>query len=166
MATVEIKGLQGVIDKLNRLGKNLDTVVDNSLHESATIIEQQAVQNIQNMSVSYNGRIYDAKETGILQGSLYTRKLGNCRYTVATKISYAPYVEFGVGSAGDPIVAHNVSDMTVITNGKRAGTTVHFAPQPPRPFLLPAFRSHRDIIKQNIINAIIRAATETTGGTV
>ena len=155
MANVEINGLQAMMKKLESLGKNVDKIVDNSISESAGQVKRETEKNIQNVG---------AVDTGRLLRSITVEKLGMCRYAVGTGVEYAPYVEFGTGSKGDPAVAHNVSDMTVSKTGKRKGKLVHFAPQAPRPFLRPAFDTKREVVTMNIKRAILSAATETTGG--
>ena len=141
--------------KLNQLGRNVDAIVDNSLHKSAYQIQRKAVSNIQSMSVSYNGNVYDAKDTGRLVNSISVEKLDNCQYAVGTGVEYAPYVEFGTGSAGDPSVAHTACPRWVYCDNEGNFHTAY--PQPARPFLRPAFEQHKKIVSQNIINAIVNA---------
>ncbi len=161
MATVEIKGLQGVIDRLQRLGKSIDAIADNSLHKSAYILKREIETNIQSVTASYGGRTYKAVDTGALLRSIHVEKLGLCHYAIGTAIEHAPYVEFGTGSAGDPAVAHNTSDICARKNRKNADAPpklVHFAPQPPRPYMRPAFASKSDVVTMNMSRAIINAA--------
>jgi HK97 gp10 family phage protein len=141
MATIEIKGLQGVINRLRALGKDLDTVVDNSLHKSAYHVKRQTENNIEAVG---------AVDTGRLRNSIVVEKVDKCRYAVGTNVEYAPYVEFGTGSLGDPIVAHNTSDIG--KNGR------HFVPHAPKPFLRPAFEAKRQEIKDDLAHDILKAA--------
>lgn len=160
---IQIKGLEGFIDRLNKLGRDVDTIVDSSVKDSALQIQKAAENNIQNMSVLYNGHIYDAKETGQLQREIHTERLGLCRYGVGTFVEYAPYVEFGTGSAGDPVVAHNTSDICARRSSKDPDALpklVHFAPRPPCPFLRPAFELYRNAVSKEIRNAIVKAVSE------
>ncbi len=158
MATVEIKGLQGTINKLNRLGKNIDTVVDNSLHKSAYDIKREIEKNIQTASVSNNGHTYKATDTGRYLRSIHIEKLGNCRYAIGTNIEYAPMVEFGTGSAGDPAVAHTAKPKWVYFN-PAVGDFRTAYPQPPRPSFRPAFETKKSVVTMNLTRAIINAAS-------
>jgi len=157
MATVEIKGLQRTVNMLRTLGVNVQNVVDSSLQQSAEKIAEQAVKNIQNMNVTYNGHNYDAKDTGALMREIHTEHLGLCRYAAGTDVPYAPYVEFGTGSAGDPAVAHTTRPKWVYFDPRIGGFRTAY-PQPPRPFLRPAFVQLKDVVSQNIRAALIRAA--------
>lgn len=138
MPVVEIKGLDRLKRHLETLGKDVGKIVDDSLHKSAYQIQRQAVKNIQDMNVSYNGRIYDAKETGALMRSITVERAAMCQWVVGTGIKYAPAVEFGTGSAGDAVVPHTTrAKWTYFDPAKGVFRTAY--PTPPRPFLRPAF---------------------------
>ena len=152
MPTVEIKGLDRLKRHLETLGKDVDKIVDNSLHKSAYQINRQAIKNIQNMNVSYNGRIYDAKETGRLMRSITVEKLAMCQYAVGTAVKYAAAVEFGTGSAGDPVVPHTTRvKWTYYDPAKGQYRTAY--PAPPRPFLRPAFDKEA---QKRVVEALAR----------
>lgn len=165
MATVEVKGLQALVTKLNRLGKKLDTVADNSLHKSAYEIKREIEKNIQTVTASYNGRIYKATDTGQLFRSIHVEKLGMCRYAIGTNVGHAPMVEYGTGSAGDPSVPHTAKVRWVYFN-PAVGEFRTAYPQPPRPYMHPAFETKKAVVTMNMSRAIISAAVEATGGTV
>lgn len=161
MATVEIKGLQKIVGQLQRLGHNVNTIADNSLQQSAYAVKREVENNIQIVTATHNGHLYKAVDTGQLLRSINIKKLGLCRYAVGTAIEHAPYVEFGTGSAGDPAVAHNTSNICARKNRKNADAPpklVHFAPQPPRPYMRPAFVSMKSVVTMNLTRAIIAAA--------
>lgn len=141
MATVEIKGLQSVINRLNSLGQNIDTVADNSLHKSAYDIKGEVEERI---------KIVGAVKTGRLRDSITVKKISKCRYVVGTAVEYAPYVEFGTGSLGDPVVAHSMSNIS--KTGRR------FVPHAPKPYLRPAFAAKHAEVTANLSRAIITAA--------
>lgn len=147
MATVEIKGLQSTIAKLRTLGRDLDKVVDNSLHKSAYDIKRDTENNIEAV---------DAVDTGRLRNSITVEKVGKCRYAVGTNVEYAPPVEFGTGSKGDPAVAHTTKIKWVYCDPSGQFHTAY--PQPARPFLRPAFEANRQRVKDNIIRDILKAA--------
>lgn len=147
MATIEIKGLQGVMSRLNNLGKNVDTIVDNSLQKSAYNIKRAAENNIQSAG---------ATDTGRLLRSITVEKLGNCKYAVGTNVEYAPYIEFGTGFKGDPAVAHTSKIKWVYRDVSGQYHTAY--PQPARPYLRPAFVANRQAVKDAIVRDIIKAA--------
>lgn len=153
MANVEINGLQAMIKKLESLGKNVDKIVDNSISESAGQVKRETEKNIQNVG---------AVDTGELLRDINVKKFGICRYAVGTGVEYAPYVEFGTGSEGDPAVAHTAKAKWVYYN-KNIGEYRTAYPQPPRPFLRPAFDSLKDVIVQNTTNAITAAWAKEVG---
>ena len=165
MATVEIKGLQSVINRLNSLGKSIDTVADNSLHKSAYDIKREVEKNIQTVTAAYNGHTYKATDTGRLFRSIHVEKLGMCRYAIGTNVEYAPMVEYGTGSAGDPSVPHTAKVKWVYFN-PTVGEFRTAYPQPPRPYMRPAFETKRSVVTMNMSRDLLRAAIESTGGTV
>ena len=147
MATVEIKGLQGLITKLRALGRDIDTVVDSSLQKSAYGIQKSAVNNIDAAGTVRTGR---------LRKSITVEKLGKCRYAVGTNVEYAPYVEFGTGSKGDPAVAHTTKVKWVYCDAEGKFHTAY--PQPARPFLRPAFEARKQAVKDALVSDILKAA--------
>lgn len=155
-----IDGLDRLKRHLENLGKNVNQIIDNSLHKSAYQISRKAVQNIQEMNVSYNGVIYDAKETGALMRSLTVEKLAQCQYAVGTGLKYAPMVEFGTGSAGDPVVPHTTRAKWVYYDPAKASYFTAY-PAPPRPFLRPAFDK---TAKQEVIASLARAMMRAARG--
>lgn len=157
MATqcVTIKGLSETVKKLRDLGQNVDKIADNSLRKSARDIKREVEDRIEAVG---------AVDTGRLRNSITIKKLGQCQYAVGTDVEYAPYVEFGTGSMGDPAVAHNVSDMCVRKDKKTGkGKIVHFSPHPPRPYMRPAFNAKRDVVMLNLTNAITKAWSKGVG---
>ena len=82
-----------------------------------------------------------------------------------TNVDYAPMVEYGTGSAGDPSVPHTAKVRWVYFDSA-LGEFRTVYPQPPRPYMRPAFETKKAVVTMNMSRAIIRAATETTGGAV
>ena len=157
MATVEIKGLNKIVGQLQRLGHNVNTIADNSLQQSAYAVKREVENNIQTVTATHNGHLYKAVDTGQLLRSIHIEKLGLCRYAVGTAVEHAPYVEFGTGSAGDPVVAHTMRPKWVYFD-TRIGEYRTAYPQPPRPFMRPAFISMKSVVTMNLTRAIIAAA--------
>ena len=162
MATVEITGLKSLINRMNALGKNLDIVVDNAVHKSALQIQKAAKENIRTVTATAGGHVYKAFDTGNLYRHINAERLAPGAWAVGTAVEYGPYIEFGTGSEGDPSVAHTTRPRWVYYNKAVGGYRTAY-PQPARPFLRPAFESHKEIVFKNVRNAIVRAAL--TGGT-
>ena len=157
MATVEIEGLQRLIQKMEKLGRGTDEIIDASLEKSAYAIKREIEKNIQNVSVPYNGNVYTATDTGRFLRSIHVEKLGRCSYAIGTNVEYAPMIEFGTGSAGDPTVAHTSRPRWVYYNPILGEYRTAY-PQPARPTFRPAFEAKKNIVKLNLTRDIIRAA--------
>ena len=119
-----------------------------------TPVSTQIEKNIQSVSVAYNGHTYTATDTGNLFRHIYVEKLGLCRYAIGTNVPYAPMVEYGTGSAGDPSVSHT-------TRPKWGYRTAY--PQPARPYMRPAFETKKSAVTLNLTNAITKAWAEGVG---
>lgn len=157
MAAVELKGLQSVLSKLNRMGRDINTVADNSLHKSAYDIKREVEENIKTVTAAYNGHTYKAVDTGQLLCSIHITKLGICRYAVGTAVEHAAPVEYGTGSAGDPAVSHTAKVKWVYYSPIAGGYRTAY-PQPPRPYMRPAFAAKRAEVTANLSRAIIAEA--------
>ncbi|MBP3856526.1 MAG: HK97 gp10 family phage protein [Ruminiclostridium sp.] len=159
---VKIPGLQAMVKKLNDLGVNVEKTADESLRKSADMMKREVEKNVRSVSASYNGRTYKAVDTGDLLRSIHTEKLGVNRYAVGTISKHAAPVEFGTGSAGDPAVSHTARPKWTYYNSEKGGYRTAY-PQPPRPYMRPAFNSLRDVVIQNMSNAITKAWKEGVG---
>lgn len=152
---IEIRGLDSLMHKLDMLGRDSASIVDESLSKSAYSIKREAEKNIQAVG---------ATDTGELLRSIHTEKLGQCRYAVGTAVKYAPMIEFGTGFKGDPQAAHTARLSWVYFDKNTGGFRTGY-PQPARPFLRPAFEAMKDVVAMNIRRDLIKAALEMTGGT-
>ena len=150
MATVSITGLQKMILKLNDMGRDIDKIVDESLHKSAYDVKREVEKNIETVG---------AVDTGRLRNSITVEKLGMCRYAIGTNVKYAAPVEFGTGSAGDPAVSHTSRPKWVYYNPIKGGYRTAY-PQPPRPYIRPAFETKKSVITLNLTNAITKSWAE------
>lgn len=162
MTSVSITGLQKMISKLNDLGRDVEKIVDESLEKSAYDIKREIEKNIQSVSVAYNGHTYTATDTGNLFRHIYVEKLGLCRYAIGTNVPYAPMVEYGTGSAGDPSVSHTTRPKWVYYNPIKEGYRTAY-PQPARPYMRPAFETKKSAVTLNLTNAITKAWAEGVG---
>ena len=163
MASVEIKGLNKCVYWLRVLGQNVDGIIDNSLKESANIIKQEVEENVRKVTASYNGHTYKAVDTGDLLRSITVNKLGLCRYAVVATAEHSIYVEFGTSIAGDPAVAHTTRPKWVYYN-ENVGEYRTAYPQPPRPYMRPAFVARKNTVILNMILHVKRAAANSYGG--
>lgn len=154
---VDIKGLNAVTSKLKALGADLPQIVDKSLGTSAESLNRAVREKMRTVTASYNGHVYKAYDTGQLAGGLVTRKLAQCQWQVAATAEHSIFVEFGTGSAGDPAVAHTTRPKWAYFNDK-VGEVRTAYPQPPRPFMRPAFAENKDRIVYQLRNDIVQAA--------
>lgn len=154
---VDIKGLNAVTSKLKALGADLPQIVDNSLKTSAQLLEAEVKRKTQTVTAVYNGHTYKAYDTGELARSIKTRKTADCQWQVAATAEHSIFVEFGTGSAGDPAVAHTARPKWVYFS-ELDGEYRTAYPQPPRPFMRPAFAENKDHIVHQLRNDIVKAA--------
>ena len=125
---VKIDGLSSLMAKLNYLGGNVDTAIDNGLHKGALKIQSDAKRACP----------YD---TGRLKGSISIERIAEKSYAVGTNVEYAPYVEYGTGQRGDPSVEHTTA---------RVGTYPH-------PFLMPALVANQSYVYKSCQAELLKA---------
>lgn len=153
---VTIKGLNALINGLKALGADLPTVVDNSLKDSSEYLKRKVQEKTHTVTATYNGHTYKAYDTGQLSRGIIVRKMSQCQWQVAATTEHSIFVEFGTSIAGDPVVPHTARPKWVyfskLDNGYRTAY-----PQPPRPFMRPAFAENSgyiiDALKTDIANA-------------
>lgn len=135
---IQVTGLDSLVSKLDKLGVNVNKIVDEGLRECALAIQAEAKENILKKD------IYD---TGKLFGSISVEEIPN-GYSVGTNLEYAAYQEFGTGEKGDPSVPHTLRAVWHYKDGRNVERTVTGIK--PRPFLRPAFKKKYRIAKQAI----------------
>lgn len=128
MSSIEIKGVEKLISKIDNLG-NLESKV----RTAALAIEDDA-------------RARAPKKTGALKGSIETEVETTSNEIVATIFSpleYAPYQEYGTG-----LFAVNGDGRKTgwAYEDEQTGETVFTRGNRPHPFLGPALRENKDII--------------------
>ena len=128
MSSIEIKGVEKLISKIDNLG-NLESKV----RTAALAIEDDA-------------RARAPKKTGALKGSIETEVETTSNEIVATIFSpleYAPYQEFGTG-----LFAANGDGRKTpwAYEDEQTGKTIYTRGNRPHPFLGPALRENKDII--------------------
>ncbi len=121
---VNLNGLKGIQDKLNKLNENLKVDLSNEINASALTINKNAKRNV---VVDY----------GFLRNSIIVTPdaQGSMTYSVEAKAKYAPYVEFGTGGlvkvpAGFEAFAMQFKGKGIKKINLRA-----------RPYLIPAYES-------------------------
>jgi HK97 gp10 family phage protein len=121
---VNLSGLKGIQDKLNKLDENLKVDLSNEINSSALTINKNAKRNV---VVDY----------GFLRNSIIVTPdaQGSMTYSVEAKTKYAPYVEFGTGGLVKVPVGFEAFAMQFKGKGiKKVNLRA-------RPFLIPAYEN-------------------------
>ena len=92
-------------------------------------------------------------DTGQLRNSIEITETEN-GVDIGTNVAQAIFEEFGTGTQGAPSVAHTTKERWSYQDedGKWHTTSGH----PPHPFLHPALHTHKQNIKEEVKNAIVR----------
>lgn len=145
---VEIKGLGSLVNKLVSLGADVDGIVDEALHQGAQEIQNSAKRLI---------KAKNAFDTGRLHGSIEVEKIPD-GYSVGTNIKYAPYIEYGTGTKGDPSVAHTARKFWRYRDEQ--GNWHTSKGMRARPYLRPAFNTHKDytvtLVRISLKSALVK----------
>lgn len=145
---VEIRNLEALIHKLNRLGEDVDNIVDEGLKQGAQKIQRTAKSLI---------RQKGAYDTGNLHRNITVEKIPE-GYVVGTNVKYAPFIEFGTGTRGDPSVSHAQRDKWRYKDAQGNWHTAHA--MRPRPFMRPAFNSNKTYVVKSVRNALMKRLRE------
>lgn len=127
---MKIEGLAGLMEKLEYLGGNSTQAINKGLGKAAQKIKADAKR-------------FCPYDTGRLKGSISSEHTGPMEWAVGTNVEYAPYVEFGTGSLGDPSVPHTTKKFW---RYKKKGKYYTTHGQPPKPFLYPALLYNKDYV--------------------
>lgn len=139
MASIEIKGLNDLTKKLNKI-KNKNYVVE-TMGKAVTLVQGQAKALV-------------PVDTGNLRGSIHTSVTTTGNSVVGkiyTNVKYAPFVEYGTGSKGNgtypdsskPLV-YRSTPWTYTPDGEHFYKTNGHAAQP---FMYPAVKITKSKIK-------------------
>lgn len=135
-----IQGLDKLIKRLERMEKGEG--VRRGVLKACRVVEAAAVENC-------------PVDTGELQQSIGVEKPlpgPNPVGIVGTNKEYAPYVEMGTG-----LFAQNEDGRHTPWSYKDAKGKVHFCRgQEPQPFLRPALRDNEQVVKQLIIEGLMK----------
>lgn len=145
---IKIEGLEKLTRKLDYLGGNSNAVIDKGLALGAEKIKADAKRIC-------------PEDTGHLKGSITREKIPN-GYAVGTNVEYAPYVEYGTGTKGDPSVPHTQHDKWTYQDEKGDYHTAYA--QPPRPYLSKAFNDNKQYILKTVHSRVVIALKSQMGG--
>jgi HK97 gp10 family phage protein len=135
--TLELKGLQQTLNKLQKVDNQISKEVDAELLASALNIESKASKMA-------------PVDTGRLRNSITYRDAGKLRYEIVAQTRYAPYVEFGTGK----LVQIPAGLETYAAQFKGKG--IRQINRSARPFMFPALFSERKPLLENIKKVLTR----------
>lgn len=145
---IKIEGLEKLTKKLEYLGGNSSGVIDKGLALGAEKIKADA-------------KTACPADTGHLKASIVREKNPN-GYAVGTNVKYAPYVEYGTGTKGDPSVPHTQREKWTYRDEKGNYHTAYA--QPPRHFLLKSFESNKETVAKLVRKQLSLALNEKMRG--
>lgn len=126
MNSVSVSGLDHLIDKLRRQRTDADRAVERGLLKAGNKVRNKAV-------------LLCPVKTGALRNSIQVEQPAPLTVTVGTNLEYAPYVEYGTGTKGDPSVPRTEREQWSYQDEDGNWHTSHG--QPAQPFLRPAVDS-------------------------
>ena len=123
--SARIDGIESLRRKLGEIRSDSDKVLERGLLKAGEKIRGRAV-------------MLCPVKTGELRNSIKAEKTAPLTVAVGTNKEYAPYVEYGTGTMGDPAVAHTDKDSWTYQDENGEWHTAYG--QPAQPFLRPAVR--------------------------
>lgn len=126
---VQVKGMDKLLKKLDKLGGSIPQSVQKALMRGGAVFEAGA-------------KAHCPVDTGNLRDSIHTETESENQVTVETSVKYAPDVEFGTGSKGDPSVPHTTKKYWRYQDAQGNWHTSHG--QTPQPFMRTAFAEGKD----------------------
>lgn len=123
MSNIRVEGLNELMKKLQQTRTDSNAVVERGLLRAGNKIRNKAV-------------LLCPVDTGELRNSIQVKKTAPLTVAVGTNKEYAPYVEFGTGTQGDPAVPHTTKEYWRYQDENGEWHTSHG--QPAQPFLRPA----------------------------
>lgn len=126
-ADVNSAQLQRVIGQVKGMKKDVQVKAELALNYHALNIESNAKKAV-------------PVDTGVLQSSIKTEKLGSLGRAVHTNVEYAPYVEFGTREKVNTTISGVDYSEVAIQFKKSDGGP---GGVPPRPYLFPAFEKEK-----------------------
>ena len=123
MSNIRVEGLNELMKKLQQTRTDSNAVVERGLLRAGNKIRNKAV-------------LLCPVDTGELRNSIQVEKAAPLTVAAGTNKEYAPYVEFGTGTQGDPAVPHTTKEYWRYQDENGQWHTSHG--QPAQPFLRPA----------------------------
>lgn len=143
MSNVRIEGLQELTQRLTRLRSDSDGLIEHGLLLAGNKIRNKAV-------------LLCPVKTGELRNSIQVEKTAPLTVSVGTNKEYAPYVEYGTGTMGDPEVSHTSRESWRYQDEDGNWHTSHG--QAAQPFLRPA--TDRDEAVETVAQVIREALND------
>lgn len=144
----KVEGLESLLQKLNTLGADVDKIVDNALYQGAQKIQGDAKRLI---------KAKGAFDTGRLHGSISVEAIPN-GYAIGTNVEYAPYIEYGTGSLGDPTVPHTTRKYW------QNGNWHAFRGMKARPYLRPALNINKKYVAKLVRSRLLNVLRQKMSG--
>ncbi|MDD3231670.1 MAG: HK97 gp10 family phage protein, partial [Oscillospiraceae bacterium] len=126
---IEVKGLDGLLKKLDKLGGNIEQSTQKALLKGGAVFESGAKEHC-------------PVDTGQLRESIHTEAKDAQTVTVGTNCGHAVFVEYGTGPKGDPSVPHTTKKSWRYQDAEGNWHTSHG--QPPQPFMRETFAAKKD----------------------
>lgn len=144
MSDIRVEGLDELMKKLRQVSADSNSVVERGLLRAGNKVRNTAV-------------LLCPVDTGELRNSIQVEKTEPLTVAVGTNLEYAPYVEYGTGTQGDPSVQHTSKESWSYQDDNGVWHTSHG--HPAQPFLRPAVDEREigqtvaDEVRRSINNA-------------
>ena len=148
----KVEGLDGLLNKLNTLGTDVEEIVDNALYQGAQKIQGDAKRLI---------KAKGAFDTGRLHGSISVETIPN-GYAIGTNVEYAPYIEYGTGPLGDPTVPHTTRKYRRYKDENGNWDTFHGMKA--RPYLRPALNINKKYVAKLVRSRLLNVLRQKMSG--
>lgn len=136
---IEVKGLDGLLKKLDKLGGNIEQSTQKALLKGGAVFESGAKEHC-------------PVDTGQLRESIHTEAKDAQTVTVGTNCGHAVFVEYGTGPKGDPSVPHTTKKSWRYQDAEGNWHTSHG--QPPQPFMRETFAAKKDKVVDAVKESI------------
>lgn len=136
---VKVEGLDRLLEKLDKLGGNIEQSTQKALLKGGAMFESDAKERC-------------PVDTGELRESIHTEAIDAQTVTVGTSCEHGIYVEYGTGPKGDPSVPHTTKESWRYKDKGGNWHTSHG--QPPQPFMRTAFSENKDKVMDAVKESI------------
>ena len=139
----EIKNLDKIMAKANKMAVNVDNTVKDSLNKSMATVQG----DIKALVPVNTGELRNS-----IQLKIAEEKDGVITSTVGTNVYYAPYIEYGTGKVGEATNTQKGTNyrQTPWIYCDEDGTFHYTEGQAAQPFMYPGFNQNKGLIKQNL----------------